>query len=147
MPDEILIRKAHAGDLTRVYEMMCSLEKRNLSRDDFRDVFLMNIASEGILYLVAVLSGEPSGFIGVHFNRLLHHGGKVAEIQELYINACSRNRGIGKKLVAEAERLCSLDGVKEIEVTSNKLNTSAHRFYETVSYIQSHLKFTKRLLP
>lgn len=147
MNTEIFIRKAHLNDLPEIYEMMCILDEKNLDFDNFQAVFSTNLSENKIIYLVAHKDIEAIGFIGVHINALLHHSGNVAEIQELFIKQGFRSVGLGKKLIEEVEYQCRLNGIREIEVTSNKKNSLAHRFYRNQEYGESHFKFTKRLLP
>lgn len=85
------------------------------------------------------------GFVSVHIQYLLHHAGKVAEIQDLFIKTTYRNTGIGKELVQEAEKWSLENGARDIEVSSNRRREQAHRFYEREKYLKSHFKFTKQL--
>lgn len=147
MYNEIFIRKAQPDDLQEIYKMMCLLENKKLDFDNFQAVFSSNLSDEKIIYSVAYNSIETIGFISVHINALLHHSGLIAEIQEFFIREDYRNLKLGKKLIKEVENQCILRGIREIEVTSNKKNTSAHRFYVNQEYAESHLKFTKRILP
>lgn len=147
MNSEIYIRKAHLDDLPEVFEMVCGLENKTLDFDNFREIYSKNLKDKNIFFLVANKDIETVGFISVHINALLHHSAHIAEIQELFIKQDFRNFNIGKKLIDEAEYQCQLKGIREIEVTSNKKNISAHRFYIKQEYSESHLKFTKHILP
>jgi len=70
-----------------------------------------------------------------------------AEIGGLVVDEGSRNRGIGRLLLEEAEKWAAAHGVAVLRVRSNMIRQDAHRFYERAGYscIKTQGVFDKRL--
>ena len=146
-----LIRHAAEKDTDAVYQFICLLEENNLDYSNldysvFTSVYNKNIAIENYIYLVAESgAGTVIGFISCHTQLLLHHCGKVAEIQELYIDGKHRNLGIGKALLNEVEKRLMLNNCISFEVTAQNKRLQTHQFYENNGFLYSHKKFVKEL--
>ncbi len=141
----MVIRKAIITDLNDIYRLICELEETVLDKHNFEKVYIKNITDENIYYLVTFIDNKIIAFVSVHIQYLLHHAGKVAEIQDLFVVQEHRNLNIGKILVQESEKWAKEQGVNDIEVSSNQRRLQAHKFYERENYIKSHFKFTKQL--
>ena len=76
----------------------------------------------------------------------LHHAGRIAEVMELAVAPGHRGRGLGARLLAEAERIALENGCVQIELACNRLRTNAHRFYEREGMKNFHCKFSKPLV-
>lgn len=139
------IRQATHKDLDTVYRLICELKNQVLAIDNFVDVYTHNLQNPAIYYVVCEIDHKIIGFGSVHLQYLLHHAGYVAEIQELIVEQAYRNSGIGKAIITALEQWVKLQGVGEIEVTTNQHRLPAHKFYELVGYTNSHYKFTKKL--
>jgi GNAT superfamily N-acetyltransferase len=96
--------------------------------------------------LVAVLGLTPVAWIHVAIVTLLESP-RYAEIRGLIVTAELRGRGIGERLVAEAERWARDRGLSRIRVRSNLLRERTHAFYERLGYTttKSQKVFDKRL--
>jgi (aminoalkyl)phosphonate N-acetyltransferase len=144
MPD-LLIRPARPDDAATLYRFLCDLEETTLDPTAFRAVYRHNLADPWLHYLVAEAGDELVGCVSCHVQYLLHHTGKVAEIQELFVADAWRNRHVGRQLVAALEALGRREQWVTLEVTSNRRRTHAHRFYEQLGFAASHVKFVKTL--
>jgi PhnO protein len=141
----MVIRKATITDLNDVYRLICELEETVLDKQNFEKVYIKNITDENIYYLVTLIENKIIAFVSIHIQYLLHHAGKVAEVQDLFVVQEHRNLNIGKILVQESEKWAKEQGANDIEVSSNQRRLQAHKFYERENYIKSHFKFTKQL--
>ena len=142
----IIIRRALSDDMLTVYEQICELEEITLDLNTFKNIFFNNINQNNNLYYLAEDSaGLCLGFISCHLQALLHHGGKVAEIQELFVKPTYRNQGIGSLLVKHIESLLKEMGCVSYEVTAQNKRIRTHEFYKKENFIASHIKFTKTL--
>lgn len=98
-----------------------------------------------IIY-VACIDGEVVGWIDVG---LVHHiqSGIYAEIGGLVVSGTARNKGIGKELVAAAEKWATERGISQILVRSQIKREAAHRFYLREGYAQTKTSavFQKKL--
>lgn len=142
----ITIRKVKESDMLTVYEQICELEEITLNLNEFKNIFFDNINQNDKLYFVAEDStGLCMGFISCHVQALLHHGGKVAEIQELFVKPNYRNQGIGSLLIKHIESLLKEMGCVSFEVTAQNKRIRTHEFYKKENFNASHIKFTKTL--
>jgi GNAT superfamily N-acetyltransferase len=69
----------------------------------------------GIL-LVAEAEGRTVGVLSASWQRALHVPGRYATIQDLWVNAEWRSRGVGAALVDELAALCGRQEMARIEV-------------------------------
>ncbi len=142
---DLLIRPARLDDCATLYRFLCDLEETTLDATAFRAIYRHNLTDPWLHYLIAEADGEVVGCITCHVQYLLHHTGKVAEIQELFVADGWRNRQVGRQLVAALEALGRREQWLTLEVTSSQRRTDAHRFYEQLGFAPSHIKFVKAL--
>lgn len=142
---KINIRKARKEDLDSVYRMVCELEEEELNRDEFENIFKNNLDSKDVYYVVAEVKKKVVGFISLHVQKILHHTGAVAEVQELFVEFDLRGQGVGKKLVKYVEKIAQERGCKLFEVACRLKSESAHKFYQREGFLKSHYKFTSKI--
>ena len=111
--------------------------------DSFGLIYDKNISNPENYYFVAVSIDKVVGFISYHTQELLHHCGRVGEIQELFVDKDYRNNGIGKFLMNEIERISNINNIKSIEVTSNVKRIENVDVYQKMGFAKTHNKFTK----
>lgn len=140
-------RPATLADVDTVYGFICALEETIINRAHFYAVYRLNLANPAVHYFVAEQAGEVVGFISCHTQHLLHHGGKVGEIQELFVRPDLRGQGIGQQLLAEVTTLAVREGFVNLEVTTNQKRQDTIRFYERESFQLSHYKLVKSIKP
>ncbi|ADB39222.1 GNAT family N-acetyltransferase [Spirosoma linguale] len=142
-PSNLTIRPATQTDESAVYDFLCTLEETTLDRTSFSAIFHRNTVSPLVHYLVAEKQGEVVGFISCHVQYLLHHTGKVGEIQELFVRPEFRNQRIGQQLVATLTALAIEENFVNLEVTTNQKRADTIRFYEREAFIRTHVKLVK----
>ena len=139
------ILNARPEPFPQIYSLICELEEAPLDRTKLEAVYLQNLADPNIHYLIALENGGAAGFASVHVQCLLHHGGKIAELQEIVVAESRRGQGIGSLLFSEAEKTARAAGCLQLEVCCNRKRTDSHRFYERQGMVASHFKFTEAL--
>lgn len=77
--------------------------------------------------------GRLAGFIAVE-QRLIIEYGERAEIAALVVDAEIRRGGVGRTLVAAAERWAAELGMQDLVVRSNAARSESHPFYESLGY-------------
>ena len=96
--------------------------------------------------LVAVDDGEVLGVCQVliisHFQ---HAGGRCCEVESVFVRGDQRGRGIGSKMLREAEVLARAAGCYRIQLTSRNPRLDAHRFYRALGFEQMSQGFKKTL--
>lgn len=107
---------------------------------------LSRFDSEHSRVVVADHGGEVLGFVAVHALPRFEHSDRIIRIMALVVDAGVRERGIGRLLMAEAERIGSEVGAAFAEVTAGHHRPDARRLYEELGYdgaVASYLR--KRL--
>jgi GNAT superfamily N-acetyltransferase len=95
--------------------------------------------------VAATAKGVLLGSVTMHTTIVLHRPKPIGRITALVVDERARGLGIGRALVAEAERRLALAGCGLIEVTSNLRRTDAHAFYEHLGYDRTSYRFFKSL--
>lgn len=142
MDSKVEIRKAEKQDLDFVYKSICELENEELDLKVFKEIFNENISNPNNLYLIAKNENEDVGFISFHTQNLLHHCGRVGEIQEFFIHKSHRGKGIGRQLIQKIMQFANQNSLKSIEVTTNRKREENVLIYENLGFTLSHNKFT-----
>ncbi|MFD0999904.1 GNAT family N-acetyltransferase [Ohtaekwangia kribbensis] len=139
--DEALIREAQSQDFPAVYDFINALENIVFDKDKQRLLFESNIQDKDYCYRVALLNDKVAGYISCHTQMLLHHGGRIGEIQELFVAADKRNYGIGKLLVNAVKLWAQQNEVLQLEVAANNDRLQTHQFYTREGFVHTHKKF------
>ena len=95
---------------------------------------LARFDSEHSRVFVADLDGEVLGFVAVHALPRFEHSDRIVRVVALVVDAGVRERGIGRLLMAEAERLGRDLGAAFAEVTAGHHRPDARRLYEELGY-------------
>lgn len=140
-----IYRAVNEDDLDDVYRLICELEDEELDRDKFQEVFLDNVHNENIIYLCAEHEKRVIAFGSLHIQGLLHHSGKVGEVQELIVDSSFQGMGIGREMVKRLMDTAAEKGCCQVEVSSGKSRQRAHEFYINLGFQKSHYKFTLSL--
>lgn len=137
------IRNATPADTDVVYRFVCELEDKVFDKQLFAQYYSENIGNSTYFYLIATDNMVPVGYLSCHGQLLLHHMNYVYEIQELFVDAAYRGKGIGKQLIAHLEGLLADKEYDLLEVASNLTRGEAHEFYLSAGFGKTHYKFTK----
>lgn len=143
----IEIRIAQPSDFEFVYDFVNQLSNDGVPMDENKQqqIFLENIDSPNTIYLLASIGSITVGFLSCHVQNLLHCGGSVGEIQEMFVSENARSLGVGNKLIERLLEIAGANDIKRIEVCSSFRREDAHRFYEREDFRHTHKKFTLKL--
>ena len=95
---------------------------------------LARFASDHSRVLVAEHEDVLLGFVAVHALPRFEHDDRILRILALVVDAGARERGVGKALMAEAERVAQELGCAFLEVTAGHHRPEARRLYESLGY-------------
>jgi ribosomal protein S18 acetylase RimI-like enzyme len=97
-------------------------------------VRLERFASSHARVLVAEHDGALLGFIALYALPRFEHDDWIVRILALVVDAGARERGVGRSLMAEAERLGREIGAAFVELTAGHHRPEARQLYESLGY-------------
>ena len=95
--------------------------------------------------LVAQRGDDVVGVLTLSAMLVLHRPKPVGRISAFVVTERCRGQGVGRTMVAAAERHLAANGCGLIEVTSNRRREEAHAFYERLGYERTSYRFAKPL--
>ncbi len=95
---------------------------------------LSRFGSEHSRVLVAEHEEAMLGFIALHALPRFEHDDRILRILALVVDAGARERGVGRGLIAEAERIGAELGAAFIEITAGHHRPEARHLYESLGY-------------
>lgn len=95
---------------------------------------LGRFASDESRVLVAEHEGTILGFIAIHAMPRFEHDDRIVRILALVVDAGARERGVGRALMAEAERIGRDLGAAFVELTAGHHRPEARHLYESLGY-------------
>ena len=95
--------------------------------------------------LVAEEGTRIVGFLALHWAEVPHRNGKIGRVTAMCTNETVRSKGIGGKMLKEAESILLSQGCYMVEVTSNNRRGGAHAFYLRQGYEETSKRFVKNL--
>lgn len=136
------IREAGEADSEAIVELIADLG-HSMTVQSVRE--RINGNRMGCPQLVATEDGRVLGLCGLHIMTVVYRPKPVGRITILEVAEEHRGRGIGRALVAEAERLLREAGCGMIELTSNERLVDAHEFYRRLGFDHTSKRFAKQL--
>jgi GNAT superfamily N-acetyltransferase len=96
--------------------------------------------------VVAEHEGAVLGFIAFVALPRFEHGDRIVRIVALVVDPGARERGVGRTLMAEAERVGVELGAAFIEVTAGHHRPDARHLYESLGYDASVTAYLRKKL-
>ena len=94
---------------------------------------------------VAVLDGKVCGMIGTLTSLSYEHNDPGGRILAIAILGRMRRRGIGRALIATAEKDFVQRGIRRVALNTQLAREEAHKFYESLGYERNGWRFVKQL--
>ena len=107
---------------------------------------LARFASPESRVIVADHGGEVLGFIALHAIPRFEHSDRILRIMALVVDPGVRERGVGRLLMEEAERVGVELGAAWSEVTAGHHRPDARRLYEELGYDASVAAYLRKRL-
>jgi len=95
--------------------------------------------------LVAEVDGKVCGMIGTLAYASYEHNDPSGRILALVTLANARRRGIGRALIASAEKAFAQKAVTRVSLDTRLTRKDAHQFYESLGYERNGWRFVKQL--
>ena len=94
---------------------------------------LLGDAQHGRIYLIRE-GAEVAGYLVLTFGFSLEFGGRDAFVDELFIREGWRGRGIGRRALEVAARVCRTAGVRALLLEVDHGNTTAQALYHKAGF-------------
>jgi ribosomal protein S18 acetylase RimI-like enzyme len=107
---------------------------------------MTRFASEHSRVVIAEHDGVVLGFIALHALPRFEHDDRILRVLALVVDAGARERGVGHRLMTEAERIAGELGAAFIEVTSGHHRPEARKLYESMGYDASIAAYLRKKL-
>ena len=148
MPNERLldftILAAGMNDVAALARLMCELGYETTESE--MQMRMERIATdERYRTFVAVRDGKVCGMIGTLTSPSYEHNDPSGRILALVTLKTMRRHGIGRALIATAEKDFLQRGIRRIALNTRLVREDAHKFYESLGYERNGWRFVKQL--
>jgi GNAT superfamily N-acetyltransferase len=140
----VVLRPATDGDAERIAALFTD-EGYPAGPSDIMER-LSRFASPHSRVIVADVEGVILGFIALHALPRFEHTDRVIRIMALVVDAGVRDRGVGRLLMEEAERIGVELGAAFAEVTAGHHRADARHLYESLGYDASVAAYLRKRL-
>jgi ribosomal protein S18 acetylase RimI-like enzyme len=148
LPNERLfnltIRTAGLNDAAALAQLMCELGYET-TKSEMQIRMERITTDERCRTFVAVRDGKVCGMIGTVTYPSYEHNDPSGRIRALAILSTMRRRGIGRALIAIAEKDFAHRGIRRVALNTRLAREDAHKFYESLGYERNGSRFTKDL--
>jgi GNAT superfamily N-acetyltransferase len=135
----MLIRDAVLNDAPNLIPLLLQLGYKLDEIEVKEKIGAYSVAGNRIL--VAESDEGLAAFISLHVFACFHSPGNIGRITAFCVDENQRSKGIGGKMLAEAESYFRRNNCYRVEVTSNNRRTEAHDFYRRKGYRENSKKF------
>ena len=146
---QIMFRRAQLADLPAIVALLAD-DALGQQREDassptnpkYVDAFQAILADANQLQLVATVNDEVIGTLQLSFiPGLARTGAWRGQIEAVRIAATHRGSGVGQQMFEWAIGQCRARGCDLVQLTTDKTRSDAHRFYERLGFVGSHLGY------
>jgi ribosomal protein S18 acetylase RimI-like enzyme len=141
---DISIRKAKLRDARQLASLMCELGYKTSDAEMRRRLKSM---LNDVLYrtFVAQIGDEVCGMIGTLTHMNHEHNDLSGKIIALVVSEKQRRSGIGRALIAAAEKDFAKRNITRVTLTTRFAREEAHQFYEALGFSRTGYRFAKTL--
>ena len=145
----IAFRKAQPADLPAIIALLAN-DVLGQQREDassppnprYVDAFDAILADRNQLLVVATLDDEVIGTLQLSFiPGMARLGAWRGQIEAIRIAETHRSSGVGQQMFEWAIAQCKARGCDLVQLTTDKARPDAHRFYERLGFVGSHVGY------
>jgi len=140
----VRIRAAAVSDAAALAQLMCELGYETTSAEMRRRLKLIHRDAR-IRTFVAEVDNRVCGVIGTVTHMSHEHNDLSGKIIALVISQKQRRSGVGRALIATAEKDFAKRKVTRVTLTTRFERKEAHQFYKAIGYSQTGFRFAKNL--
>jgi ribosomal protein S18 acetylase RimI-like enzyme len=143
---DLAIREPKLSDAPELSKLICELGYKTTD-SEMRQRLKSILSDERYSTFVAEIDNELCGMIGTLTHRSHEHNDLSGKIIALVVSKRLRRSGIGRALIAAAEKDFVEKNVTRVTLTTRFAREGAHRFYEALGYSKTGFRFAKNLTP
>lgn len=137
-------RMAIASDAERLFPLAAQLAITfDVNRSSFDKVFAELLASDHCRVIVAEVDERLVGYALGLDHQTFFANGRVAWVEELFVDESARRKGVAAALMGSFEEWCNEREAKLVALATRR----AADFYEAIGYEDSGIYFRKMLSP
>ena len=141
---DLTIRSAEMNDAAALAQLMCELGYETTKSEMHRRMERI-AADDRYRTFVAMCDGRVCGMIGTVASLSYEHNDPGGRILALTTLSTMRRRGIGRALIASAEKDFAERGITRVALNTRLTREGAHKFYESLDYERNGWRFVKQL--
>ena len=139
------IRDAELSDASELAVLMCELGYET-KRTEMETRLKLILSNPAYRTFVATMDGCVCGMIGtLTYYPSYERNDAGGRILALVTLSGARRRGIGRALIAAAEKDFAERGIAHVAVDTRLTREDAHKFYESLGYERNGWRFVKQL--
>jgi ribosomal protein S18 acetylase RimI-like enzyme len=138
------IRDAELTDAAELAVLMRELGYET-KRAEMKARLKLILSNPAYKTFVAIMDGCVCGMIGTLTYPSYGHNDPGARILALVTLSAVRRRGIGRALIATAEKDLAQRGIRRVALDTRLTREGAHKFYESLGYERNGWRFVKEL--
>jgi ribosomal protein S18 acetylase RimI-like enzyme len=129
--EKLTIHTGACVDIERLIELIDQLGYKT-----DRETLQRNLSLYADSIFIAEIEDEVVGFLAYHILPQFHSEHSHMRIVSLVVDKKHRGKGIGKRLLQEAEKIAHAKGCEVIELTSasHRIKSGAHAFYSGLGF-------------
>jgi GNAT superfamily N-acetyltransferase len=149
--DTATLRPARAEDVEGIVALLAddvigALRENPEDLAPYREAFARLEADPNQTLLVAEFDGRLVGCLQLTvIPGLALQGATRSIIEAVRVSSAERGSGLGTRMITWAVEESGRLGVDLVQLTSDRSRTDAHRFYERLGFVPSHLGFKRAL--
>jgi ribosomal protein S18 acetylase RimI-like enzyme len=138
------IRDVELNDASQLAALMCELGYETTPAEMEARLKLV-LSNPAYKTFVAVMDGRVCGMIGTITCPSYEHNDPGGRVLALVTLSMARRRGIGRALVAVAEKDFAERGIRRVALNTQLTREDAQKFYESLGYERNGWRFVKQL--
>lgn len=142
----LTIRDARLSDAPALAALMCELGYET-TNTEMRQRLKSILTDARLRTFVAEINNTVCGMIGTLTHASHEHNDLSGKIIALVVSKKQRRSGVGRTLIAAAEKDFAKRKVTRVSLTTRFIREKAHQFYEALGYSRTGFRFAKNLLP
>jgi ribosomal protein S18 acetylase RimI-like enzyme len=137
--DEVAIARAGSSDLEALVTLAVAfrdhLGQADPAEVDFRAAFAALLAEGSADFVLArTATGVALGYAAVRYRPSAWEHGRVAELEDLFVIAAARRRGVGRRLVQAVLSAAAARGCRKVGLQTNERNAPALALYRRLGF-------------